>query len=675
VPPYPILAADTVRHVGDAVAFVVADTVDQARDAAEAVAVDWQPQPAVADLRAAAKPGAPQVWPDRPGNVSFLVEIGNEAATNKAFEGAHRVIKLPHVNQRLVCNYMETRGVIASYDAGSGRYTLTVSSQGANLIQFTVSHSLNVPPPQMRVLTKDVGGGFGVKGGPYREYVLAAVAAKKLGKTVAWIQDRNEHFLSDAQGRDNYAVAEMAVDREGHFLGMRVDLIASMGAYLGFVAPYVPYLGASMLTGTYKIPALYARVRGIYTHALPTDAYRGAGRPEAAYTIERLVDFVAAEVGMAPDEIRRKNFIPQSEMPYTTPSGKVYDTGDFAGHLARAQEVADWKGFGKRAETSKHHGKLRGIGLSSYIEACGQTAPESCVARLEKDGSVSVLIGTQSQGQGHRTTYAQIVSDQVHLPLEMINVIQGDTDRIPTGGGTVGSRSMPTGGPVMQMAVAKLVTNMKRLAGDELEASIDDLVLADGQVKVAGTDRGVTFVRVAELGKSKPELLEGKEDNFIPSAPTYPNGTHVVEVEVDPDTGTTKFARYVVVDDFGVTLNPLLLEGQVQGGIVQGAGQALTEQAVYDESGQLITASFMDYAMPHADEMPSIEFETRNIRCTTNPLGVKGAGEAGTIGATPAVMNAVVDALHRGYGIKHLDMPATPLRVWQAIQEAGHKSR
>ncbi len=672
VPPYPVLAADTVRHVGDAIAFVVADTVDQARDAAEAVAVDWQPLPAVADLRAAAEPGAPLVWPERNGNVSFMVEIGDKAATERAFQHAHKVVKLPHINQRLVCNYMETRGVIASYDQTTGRYKLTVSSQGAHLIRHTIAHTLGVPDPQLHVLTKDVGGGFGVKGGPYREYALAAVAAKKLGKTVAWISERNEHFIADAQGRDNYAVAEMALDKEGRFLGMRVELLASMGAYLGFVAPYVPYLGASMLTGTYRIPALYARVRGIFAHALPTDAYRGAGRPEAAYTIERLVDFAAHELGMAPDEVRRKNFIPASDMPYTTASGKVYDTGDFAGHLKRAQEIADWKGFGKRLEESKQRGKLRGIGLSTYIEACGQTAPENCVSRLEKDGTITVLIGTQSQGQGHRTTYAQIVSDQVHLPLEKINIVQGDTDLIASGGGTVGSRSMPTGGPVMQMATAKLVTNMKRLAGEELEASIDDLVLADGQVKVAGTDRGITYARVAALGQAKPELLEGKEDNFIPSAPTYPNGTHVCEVEIDPLTGTTEFARYVVVDDFGVTLNPLLLAGQVHGGVVQGAGQALTEQAVYDEAGQLITASFMDYAMPHADEMPSIEFETRNIRCTTNPLGVKGAGEAGTIGATPAVMNAVVDALHRGYGIKHLDMPATPLRVWQAIQAASH---
>ncbi len=670
VPPYPVLAADTVRHVGDAVAFVVADTVAQAKDAAEAVAVDWDPMPAAVDLRAAAEPGAPQVWPDRKGNVSFMVEIGDKAATERAFAHAHKIVKLPHVNQRLVCNYMETRGVIASYDKAADRFLLTVSSQGAHLIRHTVAAMLGVPDPQLHVKTKDVGGGFGVKGGPYREYGLCATAAKRLGKTVAWIGERNEHFIADAQGRDNYTVAEMAVDKDGRFLGMRVDTLASMGAYLGFVAPYVPYGGAGMLTGVYRIPALHARVRGIFQHILPIDAYRGAGRPEAAYTIERLVDTVAREIGQSPDEVRRKNFITPAEMPYSTPSGKVYDSGDFAGHMAQAQKKADWKGFEKRLAASKKAGKLRGIGLATYIEACGQTAPESSVSRLEKDGTITILIGTQTQGQGHRTTYAQIVSDQVHLPLEKINIVQGDTDIIASGGGTVGSRSMPTGGPVIQMATAKLVTNMKKLAGEELEASIDDLVLADGKVTVAGTDRGISYVRVAQLGQAKPELLEGKEDNFFPSAPTYPNGTHVCELEIDPATGTTQIVRYCVVDDFGVSLNPLLLEGQVQGGIAQALGQALSEQAIYDESGQLLTASFMDYAMPHADEMPSIEFETRNVRCTTNPMGVKGAGEAGTIGATPAAMNAVVDALYRGYGIKTLDMPALPLKIWQAIQAA-----
>jgi aerobic carbon-monoxide dehydrogenase large subunit len=670
VPPYPVLAANTVRHVGDAVAFVVADTVEQAKDAAEAVSVDWEPLPAIVDLRAAAEPGAPQVWPERKGNVSFMCEIGNKEATERAFAQAHKIVKLPHVNQRVVSNYMETRGVIASYDKAADRYQITVSSQGAHLMRHTIAAMLGVPDPQLHVKTKDVGGGFGVKGGPYREYGLCATAAKRLGKTVTWIGERNEHFIADAHGRDNYTVAEMAIDKDGRFLGMRVDMLASMGAYLGFVAPYVPYGGAGMLTGVYRIPALFARVRGIFAHILPTDAYRGAGRPEAAYTIERLVDTIARETGMAPDELRRKNFITPAEMPYSTQGGKVYDSGDFAGHMAQAQNKADWKGFEKRLAASRKNGKLRGIGLATYIEACGQTSPENCVSRLEKDGTVTVLIGTQSNGQGHRTTYAQIVSDQVHLPLEKIKIVQGDTDLINGGGGTFGSRSMPTGGPVMQMATAKLVTNLKRIAGEELEASIDDLVLADGQIKVAGTDRGISFVRIAELGQAKPELLEGKEENFIIAVPTYPNGTHICELEIDPATGTTQIVRYVVVDDFGVSLNPLLLEGQVHGGIVQALGQALSEQAVYDESGQLLTASFMDYAMPHADEMPSIEFETRNIRCTTNPMGVKGAGEAGSIGATPAAMNAVVDALYRGYGIKTLDMPAVPLKVWQAIHAA-----
>jgi len=401
-----------------------------------------------------------------------------------------------------------------------------------------------------------------------------------------------------------------------------------------------------------------------------TDAYRGAGRPEAAYTVERLVDTIAREIGDTPDAVRRRNFIQPSEMPYTTPTGRIYDSGEFAGHLSRAQEVADWKGFDKRLAASQRRGKVRGIGLSTYIEACGQTSPESCVTKLERDGTVTILIGTQTMGQGHHTTYAQIASEQLHLPLEKINMVQGDTDLIASGGGTVGSRSMPTGGPVLQMATAKLVNNMKRIAGDELEASIDDLVVIDGSIRVAGTDRSLSFDEIAALGQTKPELLEGKEENFFPAQPTYPNGTHICEVEIDPASGATTIQRYVVVDDFGVTLNPLLLAGQVMGGIVQGIGQALSEQTIYDDAGQLLTASFMDYAMPHAVDMPAIEFETRNVRCTTNPLGVKGAGEAGTIGACPAVMNAIVDALDRAYGIRHVDMPATAERVWRAIQAA-----
>jgi carbon-monoxide dehydrogenase large subunit len=439
-----------------------------------------------------------------------------------------------------------------------------------------------------------------------------------------------------------------------------------MGSYLSIVAPYVPFLGMTMYPGSYRIPHAYVKAHGVYTHTHTVDAYRGAGRPEAAYLIERLVDAIARETGVAPDEVRRKNFIDKTEMPYETPTHKKYDSGDFAGHLARAQDVADWKGFDKRASETKGRGKVRGIGLSSYIEACGLTAPEDGKVILETDGTITVHIGTLAQGQGHKTTYAQIVSQEVDLPLDQIRVEQGDSDALDNGGGTVGSRSMPTGGPVVQDCTRTIVTNVKAAAAKELEADAEKLEISDGVVRVSGTNRTISLAQLAQ--KMPPEQRVAEVKNYMPPGYTFPNGTHVCEVELDPETGEVVIVRYTVVDDFGVTLNPLLLEGQVLGGIVQGAGQALMENTVYGEDGQLLTASFMDYAMPRADHFPAIHFETRNVPCTANPLGVKGAGEAGTIGATPAVMNAVIDALDRGFGIKKFDMPATPERVWRAIR-------
>ena len=673
VPPYPVLPTDTARYVGEPIAFVVADTVEQARDAGEALGIDWDSLPAIADTKGAVADGAPLVWRERKHNLAFTAELGDGPATENAFKKAARVVKIELVNQRVVANYIEPRGVVAEIDE-RGRTVLTVGSQGSHMILGGIGLGvMKLAPDQIRVITNDVGGGFGTKAVPYGEYALAGRAAQKLKKVVAWVSERSEHFIADTHGRDNFTTAEMAVDKDGKFLAIRVDTIAAMGAYLGPVAPYIPYLGASMLPGVYAIPVMHARVRAVYTHTVPVEAYRGAGRPEAAYVIERLVDAVARELKLAPDEIRRRNFIAKGAMPYTTASARVYDSGDFAGHLARAQELADWKGFPARAELAKKAGKFAGIGLSTYIEACGMTAPESGKVRLEKDGTVTVLIGTQSGGHGHKTTYAQLVSQQLDMPLEQINVLQGDTDLIPTGGGTVGSRSMPTGGPVVANATGKLAVQLKRLAGDELEASVDDLEFADGSVRVVGTNRAVTLAALAKKPGVDPASLVGEEQNFMPTAATYPNGTHICEVEIDPATGAVAVTRYTVVDDFGLTLNPLLLRGQVQGGIVQGIGQALLEGAVYDESGQLLTASFMDYAMPRADDLPDLAFETRNVPCTTNPLGVKGAGEAGTIGSCPATMNAVVDALARGAGITHIDMPASPERVWRAIAEARGK--
>jgi carbon-monoxide dehydrogenase large subunit len=672
VPPYPVLARDIVRHVGDMVAFVVADTLAQAKDAIEAIAVEWQELPHVVGAMAALEAGAPQVWPDRP-NLSFQTTAGDEAATEAAFAKAARVVTTTIVNQRLVTNYMDTRGVVAEFEGG--RYTLTLGSQGAHIIRDIIGCDvMGLKPDEMRVITPDVGGGFGTKLFPYREYALAAVAAEKLRKPVRWVADRNEHFLGDSHGRDNISTAKLALDEKGKFLALKLDIVADMGAYLSCYAPYIPWLGIGMATGCYDIPAAHVRLRAVYTNTVPVDAYRGAGRPEASYLIERAVDHAAREIGMAPDALRRKNLIRPSKLPYTTPTGKVYDSGDFAGTLARAQELIDWDGFKQRARESKRAGRLRGIGLATYVEACGNNGPETATVNLDKDGGVTLLIGSQSTGQGHATSYAQLVAERLDLPPEKVRVVQGDTDRIKSGAGTGGSSSIPIGGVAVDRASKTLAEQLKELAADALEASTGDMEIAEGTVRVAGTDRAISISDLAAHPKATPDKLMAA-DEFSNDPPTYPNGTHIAEVEVDPETGATHVLRYVVVDDFGATLNPLLLEGQVHGGAVQGLGQALMEEAVYDPaSGQLMSATFMDYAMPRAADVPDFVFETRNVPCKTNPLGVKGAGEAGAIGSCPAIVNAVIDALDRAYGVRHIDMPATPQKVWAAIAAGQTKA-
>jgi carbon-monoxide dehydrogenase large subunit len=483
------------------------------------------------------------------------------------------------------------------------------------------------------------------------------------------VSDRSEHFLADSHGRDNISAARLALDGKGKLLALELDIVADMGAYLSCYGPYIPWLGMGMATGPYDIPLAHVRLRAVHTNTVPVDAYRGAGRPEASYLIERAVDHAAREIGMAPDAIRRKNLIKPKALPYTTPTGKVYDSGDFAGTLARAQELADWDGFAKRLRDSKRAGKLRGVGIATYVEACGNNGPETARVTLDRDGGVTVLIGSQSTGQGHATSYAQLVAERLDIPPERVRVIQGDTDRIPTGAGTGGSSSIPVGGVSVDRASKTLAEQMKEIAADALEASAADMEIVDANVRIAGTDRGISFADLAAHPSATPEKLTAANEFGI-DAPTFPNGTHIVEVEIDPDTGATALVRYVIVDDFGATLNPLLLAGQVHGGTVQGIGQALLEDTVYDASGQLVSASFMDYAMPHATDAPDFAFETRNVPCKTNPLGVKGAGEAGAIGSCPAVMNAVIDALDRGYGIRAIDMPATPHRIWAAIQAA-----
>jgi aerobic carbon-monoxide dehydrogenase large subunit len=669
IPNYPILAKDVVRHVGDAVAFVVADSIDMARDAAEAVQIDWQQLPHVIGALAALKPGAPKVWAERSDNLAFEMEVGDARAVKEAFEKASRVVDLTIINQRLVTNYLDTRGVVAEYD--DERYTLTLSSQGSHIIRDIIGGEvMKLPPDKMRVVTPDVGGGFGTKLFPYREYALAAVAAERLRRPVKWICDRTEHFLGDSHGRDNISTARLAVDDKGRFLALELDIIADMGAYLSCYAPYIPWLGVGMATGPYDIPVAHIRLRAAYTNTVPVDAYRGAGRPEASYLIERVVDAAAHDLGIAPDAIRRRNLIKPKALPYKTPTGKVYDSGDFAGTLARAQELADWDGFNKRAAQSKRSGRLRGIGIATYIEACGNNGPETATLSLDPDGGVTLLIGSQSTGQGHATSYAQLVAERLDLSPDKVRVIQGDTDRIKSGAGTGGSSSIPVGGVSVDRAAKKLAEQIKDIAADALEASASDLEIVDGTVRVAGTDRLVSFAELAVHPRATSEKSRAAEE-FSVEPPTYPNGTHIAEVEIDPDTGETNILRYVVVDDFGATLNPLLLEGQVHGGAVQGIGQALMEETAYDSAtGQLLSASLMDYALPRAGHAPGFVFETRNVPCKTNPLGVKGAGEAGAIGSCPAVMNAIVDALWRNYRIRHVDMPATPRRIWEAIRSA-----
>jgi carbon-monoxide dehydrogenase large subunit len=658
-PPYPLLADKVTHHVGDAIAFVVAETLVEARDAAEAIPVEFEPRPVVVGIAGAEAQGAPLVFDSVPGNLAFDTAIGDVAATDAAFAKAARTVTLTLVNNRLVTNYMEGRACIGEYDADTKRWTLTFGGQGVHGIKNVLAKSVfKVEPDRLKLLTPDVGGGFGTKYFPYREYPLVMIAAEWAGQPVKWTADRGEHFVGDAQGRDNIVTLTMALDGENRFTALRVDLKADMGGYLNFYAPFIPAgSGAPMSPGLYDIPACHVRIRGYYTHTLPVDAYRGAGRPEAAYAIERFVDHIAREIGMAPDALRSLNFIAKDQIPYRTATGNIYDSGDFEGHMRAAMAKADWEGFEARRAASARGGKLRGIGLASYVEACSGGSPERSKVTLEPNGDVTILIGTQSNGQGHATAYAQIVSQELDLPLERIHLVQGDSDRIATGGGTGGSRSVPVGGAALAVAAKGLAEKLKTIAGDRLEAAAGDLEFADGAIRVVGTDKAIPLT---ELAKDVPPADVTSDGDWAPPAATFPNGTHVVEVEIDPDTGVVSIPSYVVVDDFGMTLNPKLLAGQVHGGIAQGMGQALQERTIYDEDGQLVTASFMDYRMPRAEDLPEIRFETRNVPCTTNALGMKGAGEAGAIGSCPAIMNAVVDALDHAYGIREIDMPATP---------------
>ncbi|NYZ12337.1 xanthine dehydrogenase family protein molybdopterin-binding subunit [Azospirillum sp. RWY-5-1] len=670
-PKRPALARGRVRHVGDPVAVVIAETVDQARDAMELVAVEYAERPSVSGTGEAMEPGRPLVWDETPDNRCFDWGMGDEAGVEAAFAAAARVVELDLINNRVVANPMEGRACLAAVEEGTGRLVLYVSSQGVHGLRKQFSSIFKLPEERFRFLTTDVGGGFGMKIFNYPEYVAALFAARELGRPVKWTSERTEGFLSDDHGRDHVTKARIALDAEGHFLAIRVDTIANMGAYLSNYGPFVPTdLMAPMLVGSYRTPVLYARVQGVFTNTQPVDAYRGAGRPEAAYLLERLVDHAAREVGIDPVEIRRRNFVPATAMPYSTPLGQVYDSGDFAKNLDDALAMGDHAGLAARKSDAARRGKLRGAGISTYIEACSGGGPEQATVEVAGDGRVVLFIGTQTNGQGHETAYKQILADRLGVPPEDIEVVQGDTDRVSFGSGTGGSRSVPVGGAALAESAGKVVAKASAVAADLLEAAPVDVEFKDGAFTVVGTDRAVSWKEVAAKAATAapgaPAFSEMAQ--WTPPSNTYPNGTHFCEVEVDPDTGEVEVVSYTVVDDFGMVINPLLVQGQIHGGVAQGIGQALQERVVFDpESGQLLTGSFMDYQLPRAVDIPPIAIKLNCVPSTTNALGMKGAGEAGAIGSPPAVINALVDALSV-YGIRHVDMPATPQAVWSLIQ-------
>jgi len=689
-PPHPVLAQGKVRYVGDQVALVIAETQHQAKDAAELIDVDYEVLPAVVNCVEALKAGAPQIHEQAPGNKCYTWALGDKAAVDAAFAKAAHVSKLDIVNNRLVPNAIEPRCALASYDRSADAYTLYVSNQNPHVERLLMTaFVLGLPETKVRVIAPDVGGGFGSKIYLYGEETAMVWASKRVNRPIKWAADRSEAFVSDAHGRDHVTHAELAMDKDGKFLAMRVVTNANMGAYLSTFASCIPtILYATLLAGQYTTPAIYVEVTASFTNTAPVDAYRGAGRPEATFVVERLVHQAGVDMKIAQDEIRRRNFI--RTFPYATPVALTYDIGNYDATLDGANELADVKGYAARKADSAKRGKLRGIGYASYIEACG-LAPsnvagalgaraglfEAGEVRVNPTGSVTVFTGSHSHGQGHETTFAQIVAGRLGIDIANVDVVHGDTGRVPFGMGTYGSRSLSVGGTAIVKALDKVIAKGKKIAAHLLEAAEGDIEFKDGKFTVAGTDRSKAFAEVSlaayvphnyPLDKLEPGLDETAF--YDPTNFTYPAGTHIAEVEIDPDTGVVTVAAFTAVDDFGNIINPMIVEGQVHGGVAQGIGQALLEHCVYDpESGQLLTGSYMDYAMPRADDLPSFKVGTRVTPCTHNPLGAKGCGEAGAIGAPAAIMNAVHDALS-AVGVTRIDMPASPHRVWQAIQSA-----
>jgi aerobic carbon-monoxide dehydrogenase large subunit len=679
---WPAMAPETVRFVGQAVAVVIAETKNQARDAAEAVAIDYEELPVVADIKAAIAAGAPQLHPEAPGNIIYDWHIGDQGATEAAFKLAANVVTLDLTNNRLVPNAMEPRAAVADYDTAEEHYTLYTTSQNPHVARLVLSAFYNIAPEhKLRVIAPDVGGGFGSKIYIYPEEMVALWASKKVGRPVKWTGDRSEAFLTDAHGRDHVTHAEMAFDKDNRITGLRVKTHANLGAYMSLFSSSVPtYLYATLLSGQYNIPAIYAEVITVYTNTTPVDAYRGAGRPEASYLLERMLETAARQLKVDPAELRRKNFITQ--FPHQTPVIMTYDVGDFNASLDAALKAIDYAGFAGRKAKAKSDGKLRGIGVSCYIEACG-IAPskavgslgagvglwESAEVRVNPVGTIEVLTGSHSHGQGHETAFSQLIAERLGVSINQVQIVHGDTDKVQFGMGTYGSRSAAVGLTAILKAMEKVEAKAKKIAAHALEASEGDIVIENGEFKVTGTDKSIALPMVALAAYTAHNLPDGMEPGlketafYDPTNFTFPAGTYICELEVDPATGKTSFINFVAADDFGRLINPMIVEGQVHGGLAQGIGQALLEHAVFDANGQPVTASFMDYAMPRADDLPSFKLSHTTTLCPGNPLGVKGCGEAGAIGSSAAVINAITDAI----GNNKLEMPATPDRVWHAI--------
>jgi carbon-monoxide dehydrogenase large subunit len=693
-PAHPVLVVDRVRHVGDQVAVVIADTLAHARDAAELIEIDYVAEPAVTDASEALRSSAPLVWPEVPGNICYDWHIGDPAAIDAALGKAARVVKLDLINNRLVPNAMEPRAAIGDFDRATNEFTLFTTSQNPHVIRLLMgAFVLHIPEARLRVVAPDVGGAFGSKIYHYAEEAIVTWAAGKLKKPVKWTADRGESFMSDAHGRDHATHVELGVDKDGKFVALKVATVANMGAYLSTFATCVPtYLYATLLAGTYTTPLVYCEVKAVFTHTVPVDAYRGAGRPEATFLLERIVDLAADELGIDPAELRRRNFIPVDAFPYQTPVALQYDSGDYFSTLDLATEAADYGGFEARRQEAARRGKLRGIGIATYIEACG-IAPsavvgslgaraglfESASVRVHPTGSVTILTGSHSHGQGHETTFAQLVADGLGIPMESIEIVHGDTAKIPYGMGTYGSRSLAVGGTAIIKAMDKIIAKGKKIAAHLLEAAEADVEFKDGNFTVAGTDRAKSIAEVA-LTAYVPhnfphdDLEPGLDETafYDPKNFTFPSGAYIAEIEIDPDTGTLEICNFNASDDFGRIINPMIVAGQVHGGLAQGIGQALLEACVYDKAtGQLLTASYNDYTMPRAADLPSFALSTHVTLCAHNPLGVKGCGEAGAIGAPAAISNAIVDAL-KGLGVRHVEMPATPEKLWRTIQQ--HKT-